>query len=290
MSTIIAEKYELSNFEIAKGAQGCIVAGRKLNNKKIVAVKIFKNTNTTLKRELSCYHALKANHSSRCVPVYDWCTQNNICYLIMKQMETDLLGVIQTEKVIQEQKAKKIFYNLCLAVKECHDANIGHLDIKPDNILIDKKQKPYICDFGNSVIGISKNIQGRRGTKIYAAPEVTTEKYYSPREADIWSLGCTLYVMITGYLPNFRECQTEKDYEIAIIEMFLLLNSLKVSEQCVDLLMKIITFAPKRMTLKEILNHPWVSSQKRTNPIRDTLLRVGELARQKKSMFVPKQD
>lgn len=93
-----------------------------------------------------------------------------------------------------------------------HNKHLAHLDIKPDNILLDAKMRCYLSDFGTSKFlvqphesdrgtGHAALLSGFRGTPAFAAPEVVAAVNYDPFSADIWSLGVTFYAMVFGKLP-----------------------------------------------------------------------------------------
>ncbi|XP_004914960.2 protein kinase C delta type [Xenopus tropicalis] len=76
------------------------------------------------------------------------------------------------------------------------------MDLKPDNILIDKDGHIKICDFGIAEVGLigKKKTSGLAGTPGYRAPEILSSEDYNAA-ADWWSFGATMYEMATGELP-----------------------------------------------------------------------------------------
>ena len=103
----------------------------------------------------------------------------------------------RVEKSINEKYAKAIFYKIAKGVEEIHGARICHLDLKLDNILLDENYKPIICDFGLACIN-SNNLDRKRGTLGYIAPEFFCKNQYNGFQADIFSLGAILLKMLTG--------------------------------------------------------------------------------------------
>merc|ERR1712100_864268 len=120
-------------------------------------------------------------------------------------------------------------------LKSMHSEGIAHLDIKPENIMYDiDSNTPYIGDFGCCYnFRLKGKCQGIRGTKQYYPPEFANGTPFNPRKADIYSLGVTLHIILTGYYP----------YD--------------VQEELND--RKLYIDAKKRIPLKEIMNHPWLS-------------------------------
>jgi protein-serine/threonine kinase len=78
--------------------------------------------------------------------------------------------------------------------------NIVHRDIKPENLLLDDEGFIKLCDFGSSKFLQTKSqlLDEYIGTSPYMAPEIHSHKKYKGQSADIWSLGCLLYIMVVG--------------------------------------------------------------------------------------------
>lgn len=106
----------------------------------------------------------------------------------------------QNNQTFSEQKAAEIMYQLFSAINHCHANNVIHRDIKPENIMLTESNSVRLIDFGLSKISMSKiPLHEIVGTPYYMAPEVLDANYNE--KADIWSLGCLLYVLVSGYLP-----------------------------------------------------------------------------------------
>ena len=128
-------------------------------------------------------------------------------YIIMEYCENfDLRKFIDKYKekqiLIDEKVILIIILDICCGLKEIHNKNIIHKDLKPENIYIDKDYKIKIGDFS-----ISKKLKGTINTKSghgigtlsYMAPEILFgkegEKYNN--KIDIWSFGCIIYELLT---------------------------------------------------------------------------------------------
>ena len=87
---------------------------------------------------------------------------------------------------------------MLLAVGFMHGNKIVHRDIKPQNVFVDSDMNLKVGDFGISKLldYTAQNCQTSAGTPSYMAPEMVESQDYSFK-ADIWSLGCVIYEMIT---------------------------------------------------------------------------------------------
>jgi serine/threonine protein kinase len=88
------------------------------------------------------------------------------------------------------------------ALMACHNVGVAHLDIKPQNILIDKFGRAKLCDFGLAKkTRLGEFTNQYKGSLAFIAPEIMKRTDYDPFRADVWSLGVTFYVCATGHLP-----------------------------------------------------------------------------------------
>jgi len=172
-----------------------------------------------------------------------------------------LQNIIDTSSPFSEEKACRIFQQIICGLDYLHKNFICHRDVKPENILItnqdDKNINIKIIDFGFS-ISFAGNIilKEPRGSPSYCAPEVLIKKEYKGNEADIWSAGIVLYVMVYGLLPFDQDNMKDLVYNIKN-GIYSLPDT--VSNECRDLLKKMIQINPdKRITIHEIKNHPWM--------------------------------
>ena len=180
---------------------------------------------------------------------------------------------IPSEKLI-----KFYFIQLLLGIKHMHSFNIIHRDIKPENVMVTKDGKLIkIIDFGSSLdlggTDFEKKLAEKKskeknmrpdfanfaGTANYMSPECVHNKF-SNKKSDIWSLGCVLYDLITGFPPFNGESEYlifEKSTEAKYIFPEGVVNDLAK-----DLIEEIIVVDPeKRPTIDEILNHPYLKNE-----------------------------
>jgi len=190
---------------------------------------------------------------------------DNYVYLVLEYAEGgELFHKIRNG--VSEPEARTLFTQLLKAVNYLHNQSIAHRDLKPENILLDSQGNIKISDFGLARFD-ANHMQSLCGTPHYVAPEVirlglgnSTVTGYG-KEVDMWSLGVSLYHMLTGHLP-FTE--SERMALFAKIEKgeYEFPQQLwgSISEDSRDLVKKLLDIHPKtRLTAKQALRHPWIT-------------------------------
>ena len=87
-------------------------------------------------------------------------------------------------------------------IKNLHENNVVHRDIKLDNILLDSKGNVKIADFGVSKMANGKEyLYEQCGTPAYIAPEILLNEGYKGPPVDVWSAGVCLFAMLYGNVP-----------------------------------------------------------------------------------------
>jgi len=149
-------------------------------------------------------------HHPNVVNVLEVFKQNNTVYIVMEFISGHSLKYeVERNGIFSEEKLKKIIYVVGQALDYIHEKNILHLDIKPSNILIDQNNNPKLIDFGISKKYDLSNDQETSTTLIAASKGYASiEQYdsegiqvFSPRP-DIYSLGATMYYLVTGQVPT----------------------------------------------------------------------------------------
>ncbi|EAN31474.1 Protein kinase domain protein [Theileria parva strain Muguga] len=172
----------------------------------------------------------------------------------------DLITFIRRNGAITEDKARNAFKMILNAVKYLHNNNIYHRDIKPENLLIHTNNVLKLCDFGASIrVRGDVRLYETVGTMSYAAPEVLDGTCgYLGEKADVWSLGVVLYAMVFGQLPYTTREETVKSVLKLILSTKLSFPTRK-STEFTRLVRQMLHVEPsKRITLQQILTHPWV--------------------------------
>lgn len=274
--------------------------GRFLAVKRILKHKVFTEGNELL--VMSENHLMQSLRSEYLVPLRCSFSDEKFLYLAMDFVPGgDLYRLIGKKKKFKEEEAKFYLAELVMALNDLHNEGVVHRDLKPDNILIDSNGHIKLTDFG-----LSKRIVGNNTVKSYSSKrseessstnlsklklsprraellsEVGTANYVSPemanREghsfaADIWSLGIIAYQMLCGRLPFYNKDKKETLKMIANFERhFFIPIDANLSDAAEHLIRGLIKKADKRLTLVEIMQHPffkdvaWGLTNKMTPP------------------------
>jgi serine/threonine protein kinase len=150
---------------------------------------------------------IKLNHPN-IVKIFDYVEQETFACLIMEYVNGYTLDdyISKLTGPLPSVKASSIICSILDAVQYAHDNNVYHRDIKPANIMINKEgNRVLIMDFGIAKLTDSKNFKTTHantqlGTPFYMSPEQIKGLPYS-RMSDIYSLGVTLFEMVTGKCP-----------------------------------------------------------------------------------------
>lgn len=112
----------------------------------------------------------------------------------------DLFGLI-SKKPCSEKLARTIFRQMVSAISYLHQQDIAHLDLKPENFLVDPKQGVKLIDFEACQKITSGEKAIAKGTPGYRAPEVVKEEFEDVKALDVYSLGVVLFTMVAGTVP-----------------------------------------------------------------------------------------
>ncbi|XP_002742407.1 testis-specific serine/threonine-protein kinase 4-like [Saccoglossus kowalevskii] len=183
-------------------------------------------------------------------------------YLIMEMAENgDLLDYIKSHGAVSETQAAIWFHQLCMGIDYCHHRGVVHRDLKCENLLLNKNNNLKITDFGFAR-GSMKPKDGRRilsetycGSYAYAPPEILRGMPYDPHFSDIWSMGVILFTMLFGQLP-FDDSNHKTLMQQVQCRVKFPANK-TVSEDCKDLICRMLSPVKERITLKEIKHDPW---------------------------------
>ena len=210
----MAELRRVGNFDvmerIGRGGMGAVFKARQINMDRIVALKILPpnlaRQPTFIERFLREARAsAKLNHPN-IVNGIDVGSANGLYYFAMEYIEgSSLKAVIDREERLDEARAIGIAREIALALDHAHSNGILHRDIKPENILIQKDGSAKLCDLGLAHLATERDADkdltqsGKAvGTPHYISPEQARGLDNLDATSDLYSLGATLYHMVTG--------------------------------------------------------------------------------------------
>jgi serine/threonine protein kinase len=186
-------------------------------------------------------------------------------YIFMEYCEGNLQDYINNKKSsLNEENTRELIAQCLYAIKECHDLNIIHGDIKLENYVLNNDVQPYIklIDFGCSKEVSSQNelVSCNQGTPIFMSPESLESKLNV--KSDIWAVGVMLYYMLVFKFPyNDYNSHYEIWRMIATKEIDFDRPELKkYGTQCVNFLRNILVKDYKqRLDVYQSLSHTWIS-------------------------------
>lgn len=200
---------------IGRGGMGAVYKARQPNLDRTVALKILPpgksgdpSSSERFNREARALARL--NHPN-IVAVHEFGQVGELRYLVMEYVDgVNLRRMERTERLAPRQ-ALAIIPQICDALQYAHDEGVVHRDIKPENVLLDRKGRVKIADFGLAKMLGSAAGTGRltgegqvMGTPHYMAPEQVEHPLEVDHRADIYALGVVFYEMLTGELPLGR--------------------------------------------------------------------------------------
>lgn len=191
--------------EIARGGMGVVYRARQKSLDRIVALKTVRSGQRAARSEIDLFQAEaraagKLNHPG-IVPVYDVGLCDGFHYFSMPFIDGDSLAALIVDGPMDPDLAADVIKVAAETMQFAHDHQIVHRDLKPANILIDEHGQPRITDFG--IAGMEDQAETSftgGGTPEYMSPEQASGKPTGPA-TDIYSLGATLYCLLTGRPP-----------------------------------------------------------------------------------------
>ncbi|XP_021463330.2 serine/threonine-protein kinase ULK3 isoform X2 [Oncorhynchus mykiss] len=216
-------------------------AYRKGDNREVVAVKVVG------KKTLNKWD------SENIYLILEWCSGG------------DLSRFIHSRRLLPERVARLFLQQIACALQFLHNHNISHLDLKPQNILLNGSVLK-LADFGfASYMSPWDEQSALRGSPLYMAPEMVCRRQYDSR-VDLWSVGVILYETLFGRAPFASRSYAELEEKIRSDKPIELPAGARVSRNCRDLLLRLLDRDPDtRLTFTQFFSHPWVDLEHMPN-------------------------
>jgi len=202
---MIGDRYEILE-KIGTGGMSDVYKAKCHKLNRLVAVKVLKqefseNANFVSKFKIEAQAAAGLMHPN-IVNVYDVGEENGINYIVMELVEgITLKKYIEKKARLSVKEAVTIAIQIGMGIEAAHNNHIIHRDIKPQNVIISKEGKVKVTDFGIAKAATSNTITSNvMGSVHYTSPE-QARGGYSDEKSDIYSLGITLFEMLTGRVP-----------------------------------------------------------------------------------------
>jgi serine/threonine protein kinase len=210
---------------IGQGGMGAVYKARQKELDRVVALKILPpgvGDAAFAERFAREAKALARLNHPGIVTIYEFGNSNGLFFFLMEYVDGATLRQVLQAGPLSPREALAIVPAICDALQYAHDQGIVHRDIKPDNILLDRRGRTKVADFGlaklmesgsedsqfeAAVPGASSTMTRSNkmlGTPQYMAPEQVEHPAAVDHRADIYALGVVFYQMLTGELPGQR--------------------------------------------------------------------------------------
>lgn len=207
---LIGQRYEIISL-VGSGGMADVYNAKDTRLNRLVAIKVLKeeyssDKNFVVKFRGEAQSAAGLSHPN-IVNVYDVGEEEGFYYIVMELVEgMTLKKFIERKGRLDVKEAIGIAIQIASGMEAAHAKNIIHRDIKPQNIIISKEGKVKVTDFGIAKAATSNTIAAGQaiGSVHYISPE-QARGGYSDEKSDIYSLGITLYEMLSGKMPFAAE-------------------------------------------------------------------------------------
>ncbi|PCH35208.1 Pkinase-domain-containing protein, partial [Wolfiporia cocos MD-104 SS10] len=255
---------------VGKGASGHVKIAKHRKTGQLAAAKILplppaqqaksEKQRLGIDREITM---MKLMNHPNIMRIYDVYEGEKELYLILEYVEGgELFDFLVNRGKLAPLEALAYFKQIVYGLNYAHTFSIIHRDLKPENILIHSLNPPLIkiADWGMAAFAPpSLQLETSCGSPHYASPEIVNGHKYCGTATDIWSCGVILYALLTGRLPfddkNVRNLLSK--VKVGKYEMPTYIDPLAK-----DLLSRMLVVeVSKRITMAEILTHPWLEGQ-----------------------------
>jgi len=222
----------LGNYEIletlGEGGMGTVLKARHIRMDRLVALKVLRTQSTKPSGAVKRFHqevraASRLSHPN-IVTAFDADEVSGVHFLVMEFVEgCDLDDLLAKKNKVPFEEAAGYILQAAQGLAFAHSEGVIHRDIKPGNLMLDKRNIIKILDMGLASVKQTATEQARHqesehltqadqllGTFDYMSPEQAVDARSADHRADVYSLGCTLFKLVTGQPPYRATTTMEK--------------------------------------------------------------------------------
>lgn len=262
---LIKQRYQVCEC-IGQGSSGEVYSCADFKTSTTVAIKIvlrsFLEDETSRVRFSEELRIQKMLNHPNIMPILDILYEEDYIGIVMPYCKYgDLFNLISKNACYD---VKHFLYQIASAIQYMHFKNLAHLDLKPENIMVNDKYDIMLSDFG-SAQDLSLSLIPHATTLYYTAPELLGElEAKDLRQADIWSLGILTFAMCTGKLPF---TSTNEKALIEEIKMGKVVQSRFIPLEVSNLIKVMLVKEPsERITSSELIQDRFFNFFKREKP------------------------
>jgi len=207
VGTMLADRYEIIAL-LGQGGMGAVYKARDTELDRLVAIKLIRpdlasNPEILRRFKQELILAREVTHRN-VIRIFDLSQSQGLKFITMEFVEgRDLRALLRERGKLPPEEAVRIISQVCRALESAHAAGVVHRDLKPQNIMLDPKDRVYVMDFG-----IAHSLETPGMTQTGAL--MGTPEYMSPEQAkgikvdarsDLFALGIIFYELLTGISP-----------------------------------------------------------------------------------------
>ncbi len=202
-------KYDLL-VKVAEGGMGAVYKARHQETGQVVALKVVPpdatRTPLLLKRFEQEFKAASLIDHPNVVKAIDYCGAGPSPFLVMEFVEGETIGQrVERDGPVPEEEAVRLIGQVCDGLHRAHKQGLIHRDVKPDNVMVTPDGVAKLTDLGlvkdlEAELNLTRTGRGL-GTPHFMAPEQFRNAKNADVRCDVYSLGATLYMMVTGAVP-----------------------------------------------------------------------------------------
>jgi len=257
-------------FNIGDNLEGYLITHIIYNKIYILTKGINKYVGKCIKKKYRGEYELEIikKNNSNLLPIFEYYIELELYdFIIYKHIDgKDIYDTFIDNIPIREKEVRPLFWQMLKCINHCQELGYLHLDIKPENFIATPikhelngktKYRLTLIDFGYCIPNVLDKIMmsDYRGTNGYMAPEIFMK--FVTSKTDLWSLGCVIYVMLTGKFP-FHKSKVQFLQDIYSSEHYngLLKNIQHVSEDLQELIIKMLKpDQDERISIEELMTH-----------------------------------